>query len=60
MSGLALSALAFAVMLGMIFLRMPIGAAMLLTGLAGTWIVTGTPVPVLAQMKSLTYDTFSR
>ncbi|WP_420348126.1 TRAP transporter large permease [Pelagibius sp.] len=59
MSGLALSALAFAVMLGLIFLRMPIGAAMLLTGLAGTWIVTGTPVPVLAQMKSLTYDTFS-
>ena len=59
MSGLAMSAIAFAVMLGLIFLRMPIGAAMLLTGLAGTWIVTGTAVPVLAQWKSLAYDTFS-
>ncbi|WP_422366933.1 TRAP transporter large permease [Pelagibius sp.] len=59
MSGLALSGLAFAVMLGLIFLRMPIGAAMLLTGLTGTWIVTGSLTPVLAQMKSLTYDTFS-
>ena len=59
MSGAALAALGFVVALGAMFLRMPIGAAMMLTGLAGTWYVTGSVVPALAALKTLTYDTFS-
>ena len=59
MSGAALAATAFALALGAMFLRMPIGAAMLLTGLTGTWIITGSMVPALSALKTLTYDTFS-
>ncbi len=59
MSGLELSLIAFAVMLGAIFLRIPIGVSMAITGFTGTWIVLGSPNAVLAQLKSLTYDTFS-
>src|SRR3546814_13784462 len=47
------------ILLAMIFLRVPIGLAMLLVGFFGTWLVTGSWVPILAQLKSLTYDTFS-
>ncbi len=59
MSGAALAVTGFAVALGAMFLRMPIGAAMLLTGLCGTWIITGSVGPTLAALKTLTYDTFS-
>lgn len=59
MSGALLALIGFAVALGAMFLRMPIGAAMLLTGLCGTWIVTGSMVPALSALKTLTYDTFS-
>src|SRR3546814_5776416 len=43
----------------MICLRSPIGLAMLMVGFFGTWLVTGSWVPIPAQLKSLTYDTFS-
>lgn len=59
MTGLELSMIAFAVMLIAIFLRVPIGVSMGITGFVGTWIVLGSPNAVLAQMKSLTYETFS-
>ncbi len=59
MSGLELALSGFGLMLGAIFLRVPIGAAMFLTGFIGTWIVLGRPTAVLSQMKTLTYDTFS-
>jgi C4-dicarboxylate transporter, DctM subunit len=59
MSGAALASTAFVVALGAMFLRVPIGAAMLLTGLCGTWIVTGSLTPALAALKTLTFDTFS-
>jgi len=59
MSGLELSLLAFALLLLAIFLRMPIAAAMAITGFVGSWIVLGRPSAILSQMKSLTYDTFS-
>jgi TRAP-type C4-dicarboxylate transport system permease large subunit len=49
---------AFALMLVAIFLRVPIGVAMAVTGFVGSWIVLGRPTPALAQLKSLTYDTF--
>ncbi|WP_067338635.1 TRAP transporter large permease [Stappia indica] len=47
------------VLLLMIFLRLPIGLSMLLVGIAGTTLVTGSTVPILAQLKSLVYSTFS-
>ena len=59
MTGLELALIAFALMLLAIFLRVPIGIAMGLTGFFGTWIVLGKPTPILAQMKTLSYDTFS-
>jgi len=59
MTGLELSIIAFIVMLIAIFLRIPIGVSMGITGFIGTWIVLGSPNAVLSQMKSLTYDTFS-
>jgi C4-dicarboxylate transporter, DctM subunit len=59
MSRLELALLSFVVLLAMIFLRVPIGLAMLLVGLFGSVIVTGTWVPILATMKTLPYDVFS-
>ncbi len=59
MTGLELSLPAFGIMLLLIFLRMPIAVAMGLTGFFGTWIVLGSPVPLLAQLKTLSFDTFS-
>src|SRR3546814_11523279 len=59
MSSLELGFWSFPVLLAMIFLRWPIGLAMLLVGFFGTWLVTGSWVPILAQLKSLTYDPFS-
>ncbi len=59
MTGIELTAIGFAAMLGMIALRVPIGAAMAITGFVGIWVVRGTPAPALAQLKGLTWDTFS-
>jgi tripartite ATP-independent transporter DctM subunit len=38
---------------------MPIGLAMLVCGFAGSWLVNGSLIPILAQLKSLPYSTFS-
>jgi len=59
MTGLELALVAFGLMLLAIFLRVPIGVAMGLTGFFGTWVVLGHPNATLSQMKTLTYDTFS-
>ncbi len=59
MSGVELGLLSFPVLIALIFLRVPIGLAMLMVGFFGIWLVTGSERPVLAQMKSLPYDTFS-
>ncbi|MBP5858756.1 TRAP transporter large permease [Marivibrio halodurans] len=45
--------------MGLILLRVPIGLAMLVVGFAGIWLVTGSPRPIMGQLKSLPYDTFS-
>lgn len=47
------------VLLALIFASLPIGLAMFLVGIAGTTLVTGTAAPVLGQLKSLVYTTFS-
>ncbi|SFA73817.1 TRAP transporter, DctM subunit [Poseidonocella pacifica] len=59
MSGLVLALIAFAAMIGAVFLRVPIALAMGLTGFFGTWHVLGSPNAPLAQMKTLTYETFA-
>ncbi|MEL6886160.1 MAG: TRAP transporter large permease [Pseudomonadota bacterium] len=60
MSRLELGFWSFPVLLGLIFLRAPIGLAMFLMGLLG-WIfaMNGNPTPILAKLKSETYTTFS-
>jgi C4-dicarboxylate transporter, DctM subunit len=59
LSNLELGLLAFPVLLGLIFLRAPIGLAMLVVGVAGMWLVTGSPNTVLSKFKTETFSTFS-
>ncbi|MEM1038028.1 MAG: TRAP transporter large permease [Pseudomonadota bacterium] len=59
MGNLELAGAFFALLMVLIFLRMPIGLAMLLCGIGGSVAVTGSTVPVLAQMKTMVFDTFS-
>ena len=60
LSRLELGFWSFPILLGLIFLRAPIGLAMFLMGLLG-WIfaMNGNPTPILAKLKSETYTTFS-
>jgi C4-dicarboxylate transporter DctM subunit len=59
MDALTLAAWSFPVLLVLIFLRLPIGLAMLVIGLAGSWQVYGSASPLLNQMKTMAYGTFS-
>lgn len=59
MSNLEIGLWSFPVLLALIFLRVPIGAAMLLVGFAGNVLVQGTPAMMLAQLKNLPFGTFS-
>jgi len=59
LSNIEIGLWSFPVLLGMIFLRAPIGLAMLVCGLGGMWMVTGSPNIVLAKLKTETFTTFS-
>lgn len=59
MTAIEIGLLSFPVLLGIIFLRAPIGLAMLVCGLGGIWIITGSPDIVLAKLKTETFGTFS-
>jgi C4-dicarboxylate transporter, DctM subunit len=59
MSSILIGLLSFVVLLAMVFVRVPVGLAMLACGWAGSWMVIGTPWPFLNQMKQVTYSTFS-
>ncbi len=59
MSNLEIGMLSMPVLLLLIFLRMPIGLAMLVCGLGGTMWITGGSLVVLAKLKNETYSTFS-
>ncbi|GLQ55380.1 TRAP transporter large permease [Devosia nitrariae] len=59
MSNVLLGVLSFPVVLLLIFVRVPIGLAMLIVGVVGSWMITGSINPVMAQFKSLTYSTFA-
>ncbi|QCO57919.1 TRAP transporter large permease (plasmid) [Pseudorhodobacter turbinis] len=59
MSDLAIGLWSFPALLVLIFMRVPIGLAMFLAGLAGLMLVGGGPVVPLARLKSETFTTFS-
>ena len=59
MSGIELAAAGFAAMLVMIAIRIPIAAAMAITGFVGVWILRGSPAPMLGILKSVTWDSFA-
>jgi C4-dicarboxylate transporter DctM subunit len=59
LSNLEIGIWSFPVLLLLIFFRLPIGLAMLMCGIVGTWLVTGTWNPILAKLKAETYSTFS-
>jgi len=56
---LELGFLSFPALLLMIFLRAPIGLAMLLAGIGGLWFATGDTNMFMARLKNETYSTFS-
>jgi len=59
LTNLELGLLSFPVLLLMIFLRAPIGLAMMICGIGGLYMVTGGPNMVLAKLKSESFSTFS-
>lgn len=59
MTGMELALLAFAGLLTLIFLGIPIAVSMAMVGFVGSWYYLGTTVPALSQLKTLSYDTFS-
>jgi len=59
MSNIELALWSFPLLLFLIFIRIPIGLTMLLVGLGGAWVVYGAYMPILSQMKQMTYSTFS-
>jgi C4-dicarboxylate transporter DctM subunit len=54
-----LGLLGIPVVLILVFLRVPIGLAMMIVGIFGSWMVTKTFNPVMSQFKSLSYSTFA-
>jgi C4-dicarboxylate transporter, DctM subunit len=59
MTNIEIALWSFPVLLSLVFLRAPIALAMIGIGVVGTWIVIGTPMMTLNQLKTLTYGTFS-
>ena len=59
MSNLEIGLWSFPVLLVLVFLRIPIGLAMLLVGIGGSVVVNGTTLVAFAQLKHMTYGTFS-
>ena len=59
MSNVELALWSFPLLLFLIFIRIPIGLTMLVVGLGGAWVVYGSYMPILSQLKQMTYSTFS-
>ncbi len=59
MTDLALGYLSFPFLLILIFLRAPIGLAMLLCGIGGLWLATDGTTVFMARLKSEVFSTFS-
>ncbi|KPA21486.1 Sialic acid TRAP transporter permease protein SiaT [Shimia sp. SK013] len=59
MSNLEIGVWSFPVLLVLIFLRVPIGLAMMGVGVGGTYLVMGSTLMTMGQLKHLTFSTFS-
>lgn len=59
MSNIELALWSFPVLLVLVFLRAPIALAMIGVGVGGTYLVIGSSMMTLNQLKTLTYGTFS-
>jgi len=59
MNALEIGLLSFPVLMGLIFLRVPIGLAMFVVALAGLYMVTDGMAVALSRLKNETYSTFS-
>ncbi len=59
MTSIELALWSFPALLVLVFLRMPIALAMIAVGVGGTWLVIGSPMMTLNQLKTLTFGTFS-
>ncbi len=59
MSNIDIGLLSFPALLTLIFLRVPIGLAMFVTGFAGLWMVLGSPDMALGRLRTESYTTFS-
>ena len=59
LSNLEIGLLSFPILLVMIFLRVPIGLSMFLTGLVGLYLINNGWNVALAKLKTETYSTFS-
>ena len=59
MSALDIGLYSLPALLALIFLRVPIGLAMFVTGFAGLWLIQGTPNVAMARLKSETFSQFS-
>lgn len=59
MSDLEIGLTSFPVLMGLIFLRVPIGLAMFLVALGGLYAITDGTVVALSRLKHETYSTFS-
>jgi C4-dicarboxylate transporter, DctM subunit len=59
LSNFEIGLLSFPLLLILIFLRVPIGLAMLLMGIGGNYLLTGSTMMMFAQLKHQTYSTFS-
>ncbi|UJW76438.1 TRAP transporter large permease [Rhizobium sp. SL42] len=57
MSSVEIGLWSFPVLILLIFLRVPIAAAMLGTGVIGTYLVLGKWTPILSQLKALPWST---
>jgi len=58
-TNLLLGLLGIPAVLLLVFLRVPIGLAMMAIGVFGTWMITKNFNPVMAQFKTLSYSTFA-
>ncbi|MEN8656510.1 TRAP transporter large permease [Marivita sp.] len=59
MTNIELALWSFPVLLILVFLRAPIALAMIGVGVGGTYLVIGSSMMTLNQLKTLTYGTFS-
>ncbi|WP_316015076.1 TRAP transporter large permease [Roseobacter sp. HKCCA0434] len=59
MTGLEAALTGLGALLALIALRVPIAAAMAITGFVGVWLLRGSPAPMLGILKGLSWDVFS-